>query len=88
MDPGCYARMLSNLNELLTITFSYLDHRDLVQVALVCKRWSEIALDALWCEVSDLKRVLAVLAPLVLRPISMGKIQNAYVSKAILVSSF
>ena len=63
--------------------FSYLDDRALARAACVCKHWSGIALDSLWFEVHDLKKVLTVLAPLSLKPervsITNGRVPGAYV---------
>ncbi len=76
-------RSWAHIDELLAMIFSYLDDRALARAACVCKHWSEIALDCLWFEVNDLKRVLSVLAPLTLKPervaVSTGRLPGAYV---------
>ncbi|KAI8970738.1 hypothetical protein BD414DRAFT_427415 [Trametes punicea] len=63
-----FAYTVGHIDELLAMIFSYLDDRALSRAACVCKHWSDIALDCLWHEVSDLRRALTVLAPLSLRP--------------------
>jgi len=50
--------------ELLDMVFQYLDPCSNAMNARVCKIWSEIALDSLWKEVDDLKRLFNLLAPL------------------------
>ncbi|KAI0656167.1 hypothetical protein C8Q70DRAFT_922142 [Cubamyces menziesii] len=62
-----YARTVGHIDELLVMIFSYLDDRSLSRVACVSKHWSDIALDCLWHEVSDIRRALTVLAPLSLK---------------------
>ncbi|KAI0643507.1 hypothetical protein C8Q79DRAFT_915713 [Trametes meyenii] len=77
-----YARTVGHIDELLVMIFAHLDDRALSRAACVCKHWSEIALDSLWHEVHDLRRALAVLAPLALKPerafTSTGRPPNAY----------
>ncbi|EJF61956.1 hypothetical protein DICSQDRAFT_58994 [Dichomitus squalens LYAD-421 SS1] len=84
-----HRRSLGHIDELLTMMFSYLDDRDLARAACVCKHWAELALDALWSEVNDLRRVLTVLAPLAFKtervPASTARIPGAYVFKRPLV---
>lgn len=79
------ARSLGHIHELLAMIFSYLDDRDLARAACVSKHWAEIALDTLWFEVHDLRRVLSVLAPLTLKPervsVAMGRLPGAYVGR-------
>ena len=58
-----FANSLAHIDELLAMIFAYLDDRALARAACVSKHWSEIALNFLWFEVNDLKRVLTVLAP-------------------------
>jgi len=50
--------------ELLDIIFGMLDQMSNAGNAQVCKRWSQIALDALWKDVHDLTRLFGILAPL------------------------
>ncbi|KAF8068091.1 hypothetical protein FPV67DRAFT_1669955 [Lyophyllum atratum] len=52
------------LSELLDIIFRFLDDASNASNARVCKQWSELALDALWKEVSDLHRIFSLLSPL------------------------
>ncbi|KAL7278361.1 hypothetical protein ACG7TL_008339 [Trametes sanguinea] len=77
-----FARTVGHIDELLVMIFSYLDDRALSRAACVCKHWSDIALDSLWNEVSDLRRALTVLAPLSLKPersaSSTARPPNAY----------
>ncbi|CDO76231.1 hypothetical protein BN946_scf184644.g5 [Trametes cinnabarina] len=63
-----FAHAVAHIDELLVMIFSYLDDRALSRAARVSKHWSDIALDCLWHEVSDLRRALTVLAPLSLKP--------------------
>lgn len=85
MDPS-NSRSLAHIDELLLMIFSYLDQPTLARAACVCSHWSDIALDSLWFEVNDLKKVLSVLAPLSLKPervsISTGRLPGAYVGIA------
>jgi hypothetical protein len=64
---------LFGVPELLSMIFASLlevprvahyHQRDLVQVALVNKIWSEVALDLLWRDVTDVRQLARVLAPL------------------------
>ncbi|KAJ7650397.1 hypothetical protein FB45DRAFT_17131 [Roridomyces roridus] len=50
--------------ELLALVFQFLDPESQCAGLLVCKRWSEIALDALWRVVDDLHRLFSILGPL------------------------
>ncbi|KAL1743661.1 hypothetical protein HDZ31DRAFT_83281 [Schizophyllum fasciatum] len=43
---------------------NFLDDNEHLKCALVCRQWSEIALDALWRLVDDLPRLFGILAPL------------------------
>ncbi|KAI0773036.1 hypothetical protein BD413DRAFT_492071 [Trametes elegans] len=61
-------RTVAHIDELLAMIFAHLDDRALSRAACVCRQWSDIALNCLWYEVSDLRRALAVLAPLSLKP--------------------
>ncbi|KXN83439.1 hypothetical protein AN958_01453 [Leucoagaricus sp. SymC.cos] len=51
--------------ELLDTIFRSLENHDNLNNALVCRSWSEVALDALWRHVDDLHRLFGLLAPLV-----------------------
>ncbi|KAI0738352.1 hypothetical protein C8Q80DRAFT_273044 [Daedaleopsis nitida] len=85
MDPAFGHRALAHIDELLVMIFSYLDDRALARAACVCKHWSDIALDSLWFEVNDLKKILTVLAPLTLKPervsVLTGRPPSAYAFK-------
>jgi hypothetical protein len=50
--------------ELLDMIFGFLDEGFNATNARVSKQWSEIALDTLWRDVSDLYRLFGLLAPL------------------------
>ncbi|KAF4622564.1 hypothetical protein D9613_009615 [Agrocybe pediades] len=50
--------------ELLNIIFNHLDLPSNAANARVCRLWSDISLDVLWKEVTKLKRLLQILAPL------------------------
>ncbi|KAF8839248.1 hypothetical protein BDN67DRAFT_981963 [Paxillus ammoniavirescens] len=49
--------------ELLDTIFNFLDKKTNVTNALVCKQWSQIALDVVWKEVDDLVLLLNLLKP-------------------------
>ena len=53
--------------ELLDIIFAHLDPPTTAACAVVCKPWSDVALNALWADVDDLQRLIAVLVPLTVR---------------------
>ncbi|KAK7456435.1 hypothetical protein VKT23_010683 [Stygiomarasmius scandens] len=50
--------------ELLRIVFEFSKDASNAQCALVCKQWSEIALDVLWHDVNDLRTLFHSLSPL------------------------
>lgn len=52
-----------NISELLLLIISFLDQQSLARAARVCRSWSHVALDALWRDVDDLPRLLALLCP-------------------------
>lgn len=52
------------VTELLALIFSHLDDRSLSRAARVCRQWADVALDALWHTISDLKSLLGLLGPL------------------------
>ena len=52
--------------ELQTHILSFLDPKDLLHAALVCRQWSEAALDILWLVIYDFRPLLNLLAPMVL----------------------
>ncbi|KAK7456462.1 hypothetical protein VKT23_010711 [Stygiomarasmius scandens] len=55
---------LFSVSELVSIIIGQADKADQLQCALVCKSWSEIALDALWYEVTDFTAFANLLSPL------------------------
>ncbi|TFK87886.1 hypothetical protein K466DRAFT_645714 [Polyporus arcularius HHB13444] len=64
--PSLYVTIIQRvltIPELLEMIFSFLEKGDLSRNALVCKAWSEVALDILWRDVDDLPRMLHLLAP-------------------------
>ncbi|KAF8835220.1 hypothetical protein BDN67DRAFT_959378 [Paxillus ammoniavirescens] len=50
--------------ELVDIVFNFLDRKTNVTNALVCKQWSQIALDVVWKEVDDLIQLFSLLKPI------------------------
>ncbi|KAF7312219.1 hypothetical protein MIND_00234900 [Mycena indigotica] len=50
--------------ELLDLIFRYLDDKSNTSNALVCTQWSEVALNILWSNLSDLARLFRILRPL------------------------
>lgn len=50
--------------EVIHQVFSYSDNVSNSVYTQVCKQWSEIALDVLWKDVTDIRHLLARLAPL------------------------
>ncbi|KAL6298456.1 hypothetical protein BKA93DRAFT_744071 [Sparassis latifolia] len=51
--------------EIIELVFGFLDEESNRTNVCVCKRWSEIALDVLWREVSQLHRLLRLLSPFI-----------------------
>ncbi|KAI0628309.1 hypothetical protein C8Q77DRAFT_1068263 [Trametes polyzona] len=51
--------------EILELVFTFLEETDTSICACVCRTWSEVALDSLWRDVNDLRRLFNVLAPIV-----------------------
>ncbi|TFK58469.1 hypothetical protein BDN72DRAFT_966336, partial [Pluteus cervinus] len=64
--------------ELLNIIFSYLTDNEHITNALVCKKWSDVALDALWREVQNIQRLVRLLSPIITIPNATGKQQRSY----------
>jgi hypothetical protein len=50
--------------ELVDIIFNLLDRKTNATNALVCKQWSQIALDVVWKEVDDLLQLFRLLKPI------------------------
>ncbi|KAH9940136.1 uncharacterized protein BXZ73DRAFT_43088, partial [Epithele typhae] len=61
-------RRVLAIPELLELVFVHLEDADNAMNALVCKAWSEVALDLLWREVDDLEQAFSLLAPIVSSP--------------------
>lgn len=53
-----------NIPELLDMVFSFLEPESNAINARICRRWSEIALDALWRDVRDVQLLFGLLVPL------------------------
>ncbi|KAF9441510.1 hypothetical protein P691DRAFT_779783, partial [Macrolepiota fuliginosa MF-IS2] len=68
--PATRHRVLA-IPELLDTIFRMMDNHCNLTNSLVCRAWSEIALDTLWRQVDDLHRLFNLLAPL--RKASSGK---------------
>ena len=49
--------------ELQIHILSFLDAKNLLNAALVCKQWSRVALDLLWNILHDLRPLISLLAP-------------------------
>lgn len=56
--------------EILELIFSFLDVEANVTNALVCRKWSDIALNNVWRDVSDVRRLFSLLAPMRNAPLS------------------
>ena len=53
-----------DIPEIIELIMSFLDKKDNIQNACVCKRWCEIALDCVWRNADDITQLLRLLAPL------------------------
>lgn len=51
--------------ELLSLILSFLDDRSVTKILTVNVQWAETALDTVWRDVHDIRRLLTLLAPLV-----------------------
>ena len=56
-------RMLE-IPEIMHHIFDYTDRASDAQCALVCRAWSELALDALWYNVDRILNLFSLLAPI------------------------
>ncbi|KAH9850858.1 hypothetical protein C2E23DRAFT_833106 [Lenzites betulinus] len=62
---GTTACRVLAIPEILELVFSFLDQRkDVAKTALVCRNWSEVALDNLWRDVDNIHRLFGLLAPI------------------------
>ncbi|KAI0701096.1 hypothetical protein BC835DRAFT_1265508 [Cytidiella melzeri] len=52
------------ISEILELIFSFLDKDSHINTVVVCKKWSEIAMNIIWREVDDPRRLLSLLSPL------------------------
>ncbi|KAI0656166.1 hypothetical protein C8Q70DRAFT_1015605 [Cubamyces menziesii] len=59
---GTTTQRVLAIPEILELVFSFLDGGEKSRCACVCKQWSEVALDALWRDVDDLRRLFGLLA--------------------------
>ena len=83
MPPASPVTALAHIDELVVMIFAHLEPKHLVTAACVSKHWSDLALDCLWFEVRDLKKVITVLAPIVLRkqqPTANDRLTSSFVS--------
>ncbi|KAI0643505.1 hypothetical protein C8Q79DRAFT_184910 [Trametes meyenii] len=60
---GSTTQRVLAIPEILELVFSFLEAKDNARCARVCKGWSDIALDTLWHEVDNLRRLFGLLAP-------------------------
>ena len=51
--------------ELLSLVLSFLDERSVAKIITVNIQWADTALDTVWRDVNDIRRLLGHLAPLV-----------------------
>lgn len=65
--PTTQQRVLE-IPEILELVFCFLDDKSNTNNVTVCKRWSELALNIIWREVSDVQRLFGLLAPMQLLP--------------------
>ncbi|KZT64518.1 hypothetical protein DAEQUDRAFT_698588 [Daedalea quercina L-15889] len=70
-------RRVLDIPEIVELIFSFLDKKDNVNNACVCKRWSGIALDSVWRSVDDTTQLLRLLAPLDTRYNAFTRTLNA-----------
>ncbi|KAI0350798.1 hypothetical protein OH77DRAFT_1488555 [Trametes cingulata] len=61
---GTTTQRVLAIPEILELVFSFLEAKDHARCVCVCKIWSEVALDTLWRDVDDLRRLFSVLAPI------------------------
>ncbi|KAH9884520.1 hypothetical protein C8Q73DRAFT_660877 [Cubamyces lactineus] len=61
---GTTTQRVLAIPEILELVFSFLDAGGKSRCACVCKQWSEVALDTLWRDVDDLRRLFGLLAPI------------------------
>ncbi|KAH9929239.1 uncharacterized protein B0H18DRAFT_874169 [Fomitopsis serialis] len=53
-----------DIPEIVEIIFSFLDKKDNINNACVCRKWSDIAADSVWRNIDDITQLLRLLAPL------------------------
>ena len=52
------------ITELLSLIFSFLDERSAAKLITVSRQWAEVAIDFIWRDVIDIRRLLTLLSPL------------------------
>ena len=76
--------------EILELVFSFLDREDNFQNLVVCKNWSELALNNLWRHVDDPIRLFSILSPMGPAPSALAfgpdRIKTAWVRCLLLAS--
>lgn len=72
-------RRVLEIPEILELVFSFLDDKSNANNAAVCRRWSQLALNILWRDVSDIRRAFSLLAPMKLMPPSRFELGERYV---------
>ena len=68
---SCFVRLgataqqrVLEIPEIVELIFSFLDEKSNTNNAIVCRKWSDIALNILWRDVRDIRRLFSLLAPL------------------------
>lgn len=56
--------------EILELILSFLDEHSNANNVAVCRQWSRIAIGILWREVSDIRKLFSLLAPMQLLPLA------------------
>lgn len=67
---GATQQRVLDIPEILELIFTFLDAETNTVNALVCRKWSELALNNVWRDVSDLRRLFSLLAPMRNAPLS------------------
>lgn len=75
--------------EIVELIFSFLDAASNANNAVVCKRWSELALNIVWRDVTDVRRLFNVLAPMRIAPLSVRErfYKDCYVRACVLTAA-
>ena len=67
---GFTQQRVLEIPEILELIFSFLDAETNAVNALVCRKWSELALNNVWRDVSEIRRLFSLLAPMRNAPLS------------------